>query len=1187
MTRTRLLMAAPSRLSRIRCSSNREALKRLQMMLQVDWISDQKHVHLGLRDTPNSRSTPILESVTGTPGGPLGCVSKPDTHPSLISTPPRPFSLISCPGTAERYRLARETTSIPRTPRYMSEEHIDLLRERKPLTAAEEYFTINYFLKYLDSFLNALTEKTRSKHDATALARKDIDYTLGVIAAKVHTVAVFYYRRFFLTGSIHDYNPPYIVAACILLANKITGVPRSWDWHLPSFLACTFAPLLDATDKDLEAAITETEIWVYQRLGFDLYTDNIYSSIVRLTIRLVANIRLGEEEGSMNRTQVGHSFQSSCCVSHPMSRNDDVAESSSLVQEPHDDPVPSLLTNASINPHQSSSLKVIGSSPPATTYPDAIDSIQVSRIPAIKASPIEPSLFSGQEPELLDESGDQPPPLFVGSAALHTDSDMHASELLTRTSSAVTATTSPNLPRTTPINSLLSPPLPRPQSLTLRSRRVKGGHSNSRSTSQRIVSVVSSVSVRFKHEPYNRLNLHIRSSHARDPSPSDSRGPKDSTILRPTTSLDLPMLSTPPDVHPRAPILPVPKDMVLEVSASTGDGVGVVQGFESFSDETNQAGEGQKVPCKAPTDSCLGSGIVEVNTLRSPYRTSKPRLGACRTGRRKNHRQHHCTSGSVLPHEATRPYGEVWVSMPRIPTRVVTLFEQHGDRRMRSKSHFFSTSKRLATMRSLSSHVTSETTLTACGDAFNGVGDEAGLNRVMNILSDENEIRPFCSSTSDDNKSLINKDILENNLQLRTSGSILTDPPTCLPEPMVQVPLNLEVLDMGVSSLLKPTVSSPDISRLLALNYTELVDVLVSTPELFRVMEERLHCNHYPDIYKVCQYQLSLYLAGLSQFGSQEERWLVNLCTQNVSSFITCLSSITSQLLYHFRYSDIFLLFGATDLALFVVAEALLLIFNVMIPSVAKYLLTTSTSEGIGSGTGAGTGTTDSQVSETHRSGKLPDELAPFVDLKVSRSSVYEILGQYYRSEGATAYGFGVTQQTICMMDDGTIGKQDLSAANLCRDILQVTCFDGKSYPDDQFMEDWQEGYALRIGDFARAIFSPLHTALSAPESVETYNLSEYNQYLAQVFERVTKDVVPRLKHCQLMVRQPGTFFQQIRTTQKQCDYEDDRKRYNRLRDERGQATPRSAQGIAQQMDTILTHWNAQDSEMDDSAYAE
>ncbi|TNJ28588.1 hypothetical protein GMRT_12752 [Giardia muris] len=1187
MTRTRLLMAAPNRLSRIRYSSNREALKRLQMMLQVDWISDQKHIHLGLRDAPNSRSTPILESLVGTPGGALGCVSKPDTHPSIVSTPQRPYTLISCPGTAERYRLARETTSIPRTPRYMSEEHIDLLRERKPLTAAEEYYTINYFLTYLDSFITALTEKTRTKHDVVALGREDIDYTLGVIAAKVHTVAVFYYRRFFLTGSIHDYNPPYIIAACILLANKITGVPRSWDWHLPSFLACTFAPLLNATDKDLEAAITETEVWVYQRLGFDLYTENIYSSIVRLTIRLVANIRLGEDE-SMHRTQAGRSFQSSYCVSHPVSRNDDVAESSSLVQELHEDTAPSLVINPLVNPHQSSSLKVNESSPPVTAYPDALDSTQVSRVPAIKESPIEPSLFSGQEPELLDESGDQPPALFLGSAALHTDSEMHASELLTRTSSVMT-TASPSLPRTTPIHGLLSPPLPRPQSLSLRSKRVKGGHSNSRSTSQRIVSVVSSVSVRFKHESYNKLNLYIRSSHARDPSPSDSRGMKDSNVLRPTTLLDLPLLPTPPDTHSRISTLSVPKEIHPEVSASTGDGVGVVQGFESFSDETTQAGEGQRAHSKAATDSCVGSGIIGVNGLRCPYRTSKPRLGACRTGRRKNHRQLHCASGSFLPHEASRPCGEVWVSMPRIPTRMATLFEQHADRRIRSKSHFFSTSTRLAAVRSVSSRVTSETSLAACRDVSTGIMDEAGLNCAVNALSDEQEINIFYSSTSDENKSLTTKDMLETNPQLRTSGSILTDPPTCFSETTVQTQsaitltatLNLEVLDTGVSNLMKSTVTSPDLSRLLALDYTELMDVVVSTPELSRVMEERLHCTHYPDIYKVCRYQLSLYLAGLSQFGSQEERRLVALCTQNVTSFITCLSSITSQLLYHFRYSDVFLLFGAADLALFVVAEALLLIFNAIIPSVAKHLLSTPVLNADGSGA------VDLQTSEIRPSNKLPDALAPFVDLQVSRSSVYEILGQYYRSEGTTAYGFGLTQQTICLLDDGTIGKQELSAARLCHDILQVTCFDGQSYPEDQSMEDWQEGYALQISSLARAAFSPLYTALSAPGSVETYNLSMYLRYLTQIFERVTKEIIPRLKHCQLMVRQPGTFFQQIRTTQKQCDYEDDRKRYARLRDERCQATPRSAQGIAQQMDTILTHWNAQDSEMDDSAYAE
>lgn len=198
-------------------------------------------------------------------------------------TTPTNRKLLGCPSTAEKLKIAMNGPDLPATPTLVSKREITHLDLQESLTPEEEYFITNYELKKLDNIINTVKEHlikgaavSQQPQTQTSL---NSDY-ITMACYNIELTASYYYKRFFLTGSVHDYDTFYILLACVLLAAKVSGVPRTLNCTKPSFFAKLFvSPTAQETDY-FEKILKNTEEWVYMRLGYDLCTTSLLDLFV-------------------------------------------------------------------------------------------------------------------------------------------------------------------------------------------------------------------------------------------------------------------------------------------------------------------------------------------------------------------------------------------------------------------------------------------------------------------------------------------------------------------------------------------------------------------------------------------------------------------------------------------------------------------------------------------------------------------------------------------------------------------------------------------------------------------------------------------------------------------------------------------------------------------------------------------
>lgn len=116
---------------------------------------------------------------------------------------------------------------------------------------------------------------TTHQQSQTSLTR---DY-ITMSCYNIELTASYYYKRFFLTGSVHDYDTFYILLGCVLLAAKVSGAPRTFNCTKPSFCkaVCEFH---QSRNRSLRENLKETEEWIYMRLGYDLCTTSLLDLFV-------------------------------------------------------------------------------------------------------------------------------------------------------------------------------------------------------------------------------------------------------------------------------------------------------------------------------------------------------------------------------------------------------------------------------------------------------------------------------------------------------------------------------------------------------------------------------------------------------------------------------------------------------------------------------------------------------------------------------------------------------------------------------------------------------------------------------------------------------------------------------------------------------------------------------------------
>lgn len=196
-----------------------------------------------------------------------------------VPTTPTNRRFIDCPNTAEKLKIAMDVPDLPATPTIDLKREVSHLDLQESLTPEEEYFVTNYELQKLEYIMTTIKDHLLSKgatihqqyQDQTSLTQDYITMT----CFNIELTAIYYYKRFFLTSSVHDYDTFYILLACVLLATKVSGAPRTFICSKPSFFAKLFAKVTAQDMDTLEKIIKETEEWVYTRLGYDLCTTSL------------------------------------------------------------------------------------------------------------------------------------------------------------------------------------------------------------------------------------------------------------------------------------------------------------------------------------------------------------------------------------------------------------------------------------------------------------------------------------------------------------------------------------------------------------------------------------------------------------------------------------------------------------------------------------------------------------------------------------------------------------------------------------------------------------------------------------------------------------------------------------------------------------------------------------------------
>lgn len=249
---------------------------------------------------PHYKSTVLLER--------LNFMANPSDK---TPTTPTTRKIIGCPSTAEKLQIAMNGPDLPATPTLVSRRDVTHLDLQESLTPEEEYFITNCELKKLDYIMTTIKDyfltkgATTHQQSQTSLTR---DY-ITMSCYNIELTASYYYKRFFLTGSVHDYDTFYILLGCVLLAAKVSGAPRTFNCTKPSFFAKLFASSTNQGTDHFEKTLKETEEWIYMRLGYDLCTTSLLDLFVSEGCQLFfainddgSDISLASDDSSMKKS---------------------------------------------------------------------------------------------------------------------------------------------------------------------------------------------------------------------------------------------------------------------------------------------------------------------------------------------------------------------------------------------------------------------------------------------------------------------------------------------------------------------------------------------------------------------------------------------------------------------------------------------------------------------------------------------------------------------------------------------------------------------------------------------------------------------------------------------------------------------------------------------------------------------
>ncbi|EFO64207.1 Hypothetical protein GLP15_2086 [Giardia lamblia P15] len=228
-------------------------------------------------------------------------------------TTPTTQKIIGCPSTAEKLQIAMNGPDLPVTPTLASKRDVTHLDLQESLTPEEEYFITNCELKKLDYIMTTikdyfLTKGATTHQQSQPQSSLTRDY-ITMSCYNIELTASYYYKRFFLTGSVHDYDTFYILLGCVLLAAKVSGAPRTFNCTKPSFFAKLFANFTNQGADHFEKTLKETEEWIYMRLGYDLCTTSLLDLFVSEGCQLFfainddgGDISLASDDNSMKKS---------------------------------------------------------------------------------------------------------------------------------------------------------------------------------------------------------------------------------------------------------------------------------------------------------------------------------------------------------------------------------------------------------------------------------------------------------------------------------------------------------------------------------------------------------------------------------------------------------------------------------------------------------------------------------------------------------------------------------------------------------------------------------------------------------------------------------------------------------------------------------------------------------------------